>query len=410
MTEARNSRSRLLDKKKTVIILQWLVVIMSSYQLLFSKGGVSEDPLAHGLVMILLISALVSYRLPEAFFHHQFFDTMLLTFDTLLISTAMYINRDTTWDLFLFYFFILFIAAIGENMVRIVLGSVVLSLVYFGLLVQQGKDLSQTVPDLLVRVSFLFGASVLYGYLSENAKKERRRAETAEENERLKMDLVSTLAHDIKTPLGIIMGHAGMIEDKLTRRNEGREYLEPLQRIQEGGQRIVNLVTGFLTATKVESGKSEMGYMSVSVNSLLKDAIRQQQIDVEKKRLILELKLDDKLPEALGDESQLDRVFWNLIGNAVKFTPTGGKITVSSGADNGYVRVAIRDSGIGISQAELPLLFSQFRRLKGSEKIDGTGLGLFIVKTIIEAHKGTVQVESVEGQGSTFTVRVPTSS
>jgi two-component system sensor histidine kinase/response regulator len=128
---------------------------------------------------------------------------------------------------------------------------------------------------------------------------------------------------------------------------------------------------------------------------------------VHRKGLKLELNLDEELPEVQGDELQLDRVFWNLIGNAIKFTRNGGTITVSSMLDNGSVCVAVRDTGVGISQAELPLLFSQFRRLKGSERIEGTGLGLFIVKTIIEAHKGTVRAESDEGEGSTFMVHLP---
>ena len=137
--------------------------------------------------------------------------------------------------------------------------------------------------------------------------------------------------------------------------------------------------------------------------------VRQQQSDLQKKGLTLELQLDEKLPEVLADEAQLDRVFWNLIGNAIKFTPAGGKITATSRRDDGHVRVSIQDTGRGIPKEELPLLFSQFRRLKSSAGIEGTGLGLFIVKTIVEAHKGTVQAESEGGQGSTFIVRLPIS-
>ena len=145
----------------------------------------------------------------------------------------------------------------------------------------------------------------------------------------------------------------------------------------------------------------------MSINGLLRTVAGSQQSDLKKKELTLELRLDERLPEALGDEKQLERVFWNLIGNAVKFTPAGGKIVVSSNADDGHVRVSIRDTGRGIPRDELPLLFSQFRRLKSSAGIEGTGLGLFIVKTIVEAHKGTVQAESGDGQGSTFIVRLP---
>jgi len=402
MVASAGSRSPRLDKKHTVIILQWLIVIVTSYLMLFSEGQVSEDPIVYGLVVVLLISALVIYRLPVELFDHRYFDTALLLTDTMLISAAIYMNRTIPWDLFLIYFFILLLAAIGTNLLRIVIGSVVVSLLYLAVLVEKGAGIPQISTDLVIRIPFLFGVSVLYGYLSENANREKKRAELAEERERTKMDLVSSLAHDIKNPLGIIMGYAEMLIEFLEERKGEKEHLELLERIQTSGQRIVNLVTGFLDASKAEVGKLEIAHRPVAFNSLLKDVIRQQG-----KQLTLDLNLDEQLPEVMGDAAQLDRVFWNLIGNAIKFTPSGGKISVSCKREDGHVCVAVNDTGIGISQEELPLLFTQFKRLKGAAKIEGTGLGLFIVKTIIEAHKGSVQVESVDGQGSTFTVRIP---
>ena len=407
MASTAGFRSPRLDKKHTVIILQWLIVIVTSYLMLFSEGQVSEDPIVYGLVVVLLASALVLYRLPPELFDHRYFDTALLLADTILISAAIYMNRTIPWDLFLIYFFILLLAAIGTNLLRIVIGSVVVSLLYLAVLVEKGAGIPQISTDLVIRIPFLFGVSVLYGYLSENANRERKRAELAEERERTKMDLVSSLAHDIKNPLGIIMGYAEMLTEFLEERKGEKEHLELLERIQTSGQRIVNLVTGFLDASKAEVGKLEIAHRPVSFNALLKDVIRQQDTELQRKQLTLDLNLDDQLPEVMGDAAQLDRVFWNLIGNAIKFTPSGGKIGVSCKREDGHVCVAVQDTGIGISQEELPLLFTQFKRLKGAAKIEGTGLGLFIVKTIIEAHKGSVQVESVDGQGSTFTVRIP---
>lgn len=407
MVSPANFGSPQLDKKHTVTIIQWLIVIVTSYLMLFSEGQVSEDPIVYGLVVVLLASALVLYRLPTELFDHRYFDTALLIADTILISAAIYMNRTIPWDLFLIYFFILLLAAIGTNLLRIVIGSVVVSLLYLAVLVQKGAGIPQISTDLVIRIPFLFGVSVLYGYLSENANRERKRAELAEERERTKMDLVSSLAHDIKNPLGIIMGYAEMLIEFLEERKGEKEHIELLERIQTSGQRIVNLVTGFLDASKAEVGKLEIAHRPVSFNTLLKEVILQQDAELQRKQLTLDLNLDDQLPEVMGDAAQLDRVFWNLIGNAIKFTPSGGKISVSCKREDGHVSVAVKDTGIGISQEELPLIFTQFKRLKGAAKIEGTGLGLFIVKTIIEAHKGSVHVESVDGQGSTFTVRIP---
>lgn len=407
MAQSAPSKSPRLDKKHTVIILQWLIVIVTSYLMLFSEGQVSEDPIVYGLVVVLLTSALVPYRLPGETFDHHYFDTALLLTDTILISAAIYMNRTIPWDLFLIYFFILLLAAIGTSLLRIVVGSVLVSLIYLALLVQEGKGIPEISTDLVIRIPFLFGVSVLYGYLSENANREKRRAEIAEERERVKMDLVSSLAHDIKNPLGIVLGYAEMLIEILEEKKGDKEHLDLLERILTSGQRIVNLVTGFLDASKAEVGKLEIAHRPVSFNSLLKDVVRQQEPELQRKQLTVELNLDEQLPEIMGDAAQLDRVFWNLIGNAIKFTPTGGKVSVSCKREDGHISVAVQDTGIGIPQEELPLLFTQFKRLKGAARIEGTGLGLFIVKTIIEAHKGSVRVESVNGQGSTFTVRIP---
>jgi len=402
--------SATVDKKRTILILQWLVTIVTSYLILFGKGEISADPLVHGLVVTFFLTVFALYRLPEEKFYHPYFDAVVLIVDTLFLSGSIALNRDVSWDLFLFYFFVLFLAAVGGSMLRIVFGSVIINLIYIGLFIQQGKSLSQIAPDLFVRVPFLFGASILYGYLAESANKEKQRAEMAEHREHLKMSLVSTLAHDIKNPLGIIMGYAETMKMRFVDRPEGKEEADILDRIQENARRIVKLVTGFLEASKAESGKLEMVWQPVAVNSLLEEVARQQQSDLQRKGLKLELKLDAKLPEVPGDETQLDRVFWNLIGNAVKFTPAGGKITISSRRDDGYICVDVEDTGMGIPPNELPLLFTQFQRLKGSSNMEGTGLGLFIVKTIVEAHKGTVRVESENGRGATFTVRLPSRS
>jgi signal transduction histidine kinase len=394
-------------KKRTVTVLQWLIVIVTCYLMLFSRGQLSEDPRVHALSAVFLITGIMLHFLPEALFQRPFFDPALLVIDTALISGAIYLNRDASWDLFLFYFFVLYLAAIGESMLKIVVGSVIISIVYVGLLLQQGKHLTELGSDLFLRIPFLFGVSILYGYLLESANREKKRAETAEQREHLKMNLVSALAHDMKTPLGVIIGYADTVLGRLAGRSDDKPGIEALQRIQENARRIVNLVTGFLEASKAEAGKLDVVRRPVSLNRLIRDAAQQLQTDLEKKGLGLELDMDETLPDIPADQTQMERVFWNLISNAIKFTPSGGKIFIGSRRDNRYVYVSVRDTGIGITQEDLPLLFSQFRRLKGSGKIEGTGLGLFIVKTIVEAHKGTVHVESVEGQGSTFTVHLP---
>jgi signal transduction histidine kinase len=397
------------EKKHTVITLQWLVVIVSSCLMLFGTGTLAQDSRIHFAILVFLSSALALYALPRHTFEWRFFDAILILADTLLISAAIYLRKDAQWDLFLLFFLMLFLAAVSETLVRIVIGSVVINLMYVGFLLLQDGGV-RLEPEVFIRLPFLFGVSILYGYLLENVKKEKVRAERIEQREQLRMDLVSALAHDIKNPLGVIMGYAEILAARFSDNAKEAEILEPLDRIQDNAQRIVRLVTGFLDASKYEAGKNDIVQAPVQLNKMIREVAQQQMIDVTRKTLDLVLDLGERLPDVMGNESQLDRVLWNLMGNAVKFTPSGGKITVKSTCDNNQASVAFTDTGIGMVQEELPILFSQFRRLKGSAKIEGTGLGLFIVKTLVEAHKGTVEASSVEGRGSTFTIHLPIGS
>jgi signal transduction histidine kinase len=375
--------------------------------MLFGSGEIAQDPRIYASVAFLLTSALSLYWLPEEVFYHSRFDSFWLVLDTVLIAASIYMGKEEQWDFFLVFFLVLFLAAVGESLLRIVIGSVVINVAYIGFALLQGKQLRDMGPDIFIRIPFLFGVSILYGHLTESAKSAKMRAAILEEREHLKMDLVSALAHDIKNPLGVIMGYAETVAAWLEQREEGKENLEPLQRIQDNAQRIAKLVTGFLDASGLQTGKSDLVQHAVQLNLLIREVGTQHMGDLRKKDLDLVVDLDDSVPEIMGNEGQLDRVLWNLIGNAIKFTPRGGAVTISSRRDTSYVSVAVKDTGIGMAQDEIPLLFSQYRRLKGAQKIEGTGLGLFIVKTIVEAHKGTVQVESAPGQGSTFTIRLP---
>lgn len=235
---------------------------------------------------------------------------------------------------------------------------------------------------------------------------EKRKVEKAEEMDKLKRQLVAALAHDIKNPVGLIMGYAETLAMRMEGRPGAKKDLEFISYILESAQNIVKLVTGFLEASKIEAGY-DVVRKPLQVNRLVREVAQQYIIAMREKALAFKVDLDQKLPEIMGDAAQLERVLWNLVGNAVKFTPRGGKITVASKREENHVCIRIKDNGMGIPEDEIPLLFSEFRRSRISDKIEGTGLGLFIVKTIVEAHGGKVDVESKEGKGSTFIIRFP---
>ncbi len=401
--------SRHQDRKKVLINVHWLVVA-TSYFLLFNKGQVIQDPWVISLILVLLISSIALYPLPQWIFDHRLFALTLVVVDTILFAMSIGLTRESPGDLFIVFFFGLFIAATGDTLIKVIAGCLIIAIVPLIMNFLSGVTLSRWDSDLLLRLPFLFVVFILYGYLDDQARQEKIRAEKAEATERLKRQLVSALAHDIKNPLGIIMGYAESVTDHLEGKPEEGQTMEALQHIQGNAERIVKLVTGFLDASRAESGMMELVPKPVQLNVLLREVGQQQMGALRRKDISLKVVLDDHLPEIMGDAGQIDRVLWNLVGNAIKFTPNGGTITMTSRLENGTVCAGVEDTGMGIPQDEISLLFSEFRRLKGADRVEGSGLGLFIVKTLVQAHGGTVDVVSKEGKGSTFTIRFPARS
>jgi signal transduction histidine kinase len=401
-----NTEESLQARKNTLVSLQWVLVIVTSYFVLFTKGEVINDPRSYLLIVFGLAFMLVLYRLPVRVYEHKYFAPILVIMDTLFTTVAIGLNRENPWDLFIVFYFGLFIAAIGESLLQIVAGCFIITIVSVVLSTYQG-GISAVDPETLIRVPFIFGVSLLYGYLGIQVKKEKKRAERAEETQQLKRQLVSALAHDIKNPLGVIMFCADTVATRIERGQNGKKNSQALHAIQENVERIVKLVTGFLDASKAESGKMEMKQQPVNLTPLIQNLGQQQMEALRKKNISLNMDLHEHLPDIMGDEAQLERVLWNLVANAIKFTPSGGTISIGSRVDDGHVSISVNDTGMGIPEDALPQLFTEFRRLKGSETIEGTGLGLFIVKTIVEAHGGTVHAESKYGDGSKFIVRLP---
>ncbi len=396
--------------RKDITAVQWLVAIAVSYFVLTTNDLNLTEPLPALLILISLVSAVLLQRLPEALFEKRIVEPGLLLVDSLLIFSAITTSQQIPWDLLILFFFCVFLAAIGENLVQIGVGSVLLSLVFVMFVSPNAAEFSTVHPNFLFRVPFMFGISIFYGYLVSQIKKQKKRAERMEEASRLKRQLVCALAHDIKTPLNVIFGHAELLADPSGGYSTPAERKNSFNCIRDNIDRIVKLITDFLDVAKLETANPQDALHLVQLNDIVQDVVREQMIMAREKNLSLLLQLDAELEPVFGDPDQLQRALSNLVSNAIKFTPGGGRITLSSQMIEKKVVMRVSDTGIGIPTDEVPSLFSEFRRLKGAENIEGTGLGLFIVKTIVEAHGGSVSMESEMGRGTTFTIQLPPAS
>jgi signal transduction histidine kinase len=396
------------EDRNAIIAIQWLVAIGTSYLVFATHDWSLTDPLLALVILVCLVSASVLKRIPEETFKKRLIEPGLLVLDSILIVAAI-LSQETPWDLLLLFFFCVLIAAIGENLIQIAVGCVLLSLVFLVFVSPNAVDVLSINSNFLIRVPFMFGISIFYGHLASQVKREKRRVEKMEATMRLKRQFVSALAHDIKTPLNVILGHAELLAGDYDNQTNPTGKLSSITCIRKNIDGIVKLITDFLAVSKLETLKLDSAKNLVQMNAIAEDVVLGQMVTARDKNLNLTLDLDKKLKPMLGDNDQMQRALGNLVGNAIKFTPPGGSITVTSRMIKNGISIKVTDTGCGIPKEELAGLFSEFKRLKGTANIEGTGLGLFIVKTIVEAHNGTVAVESKESVGTTFTMLLPAS-
>ena len=226
---------------------------------------------------------------------------------------------------------------------------------------------------------------------------------------------MATVSHELRTPLTSVIGYSEMLLEGLAGplAAEQREYVTT---IMEKGESLLHLISGILDISKIEKGGiQELNRQVVRPESVL-DAITTVRPQAQKKDLTLDVVVAPDLPDIYVDTYKVRQVLLNLLSNAVKFTLQGGRITVSVDLESAdgpgtWVRYAVEDTGIGIPADKLDRVFDVFFQVDNSStrEYGGTGLGLSIVRSFVESHGGSVRVQSVPGQGSTFSFTMPTS-
>jgi two-component system, NtrC family, sensor histidine kinase KinB len=220
--------------------------------------------------------------------------------------------------------------------------------------------------------------------------------------EELKRGVISTVSHQLKSPLtSIRMAIHLLLEEKIGSLTP--KQTELLVAAREDSDRLHSILNNLLDISRIESGKVEMNFRKVSPHSMVFEALEPFQMDFKDRNVRLGMELQDDLPEVWADTARMNHVFANLLSNALRYTPPGGKVIVLGKVDEERVQFSVSDSGKGVPSQYLARIFEQFFRVPDQGAETGAGLGLAIVKEIVEAHGGTVKVESRLGEGSTFT-------
>lgn len=245
------------------------------------------------------------------------------------------------------------------------------------------------------------GRAVLHARLFE---REHQLVGELRQLDRYKTEMISTLAHELKNPLTAIIGHLELLETE-----DGRVTDRSLAAIERGAHRLSDLVEDLLLLSKVGDPHRPFVPVTVDLAGVVRSSAEMLEAAAARHQVRVELVGTTAEVPVHGDAAELDRVVTNLIGNAVKFSPAGSTVTCTVAHDDGRTVLRCADRGMGISAADQEQLFTEFFRSTNPEAlgIPGTGLGLTIVKRIVERHRGRIEVDSALGRGTTFTITLP---
>jgi CheY-like chemotaxis protein len=231
--------------------------------------------------------------------------------------------------------------------------------------------------------------------------------EEARDANRVKDDFLAVLSHELRTPLNAIVGYSRLMRGEMLAPDQVGRAVETLER---NARWLTQIVDDVLDVSRIVSGKIRLDVQAVELASVVDNAVATVQPAADAKSVRIQSLIDPRVGPVSGDPDRLQQVMWNLVSNAVKFTPKGGRVQVRLERVNSHVEVVVSDTGIGISKDFLPLVFDRFRQADSgsTRRTGGLGLGLSIVRHLTEMHGGSVHAASDgENQGATFTVRLP---
>ncbi|MFZ1037532.1 MAG: hybrid sensor histidine kinase/response regulator [Smithella sp.] len=228
-----------------------------------------------------------------------------------------------------------------------------------------------------------------------------------EEKDQMEKNFITFVSHEMRSPLVVIRQYIEALNE-IARDSFDKEVREIIERCRKRIQSLEEMVEHWLDISRIENGTLAQQKVSLRLSSIIARSVKEITPICRKRGISLARNIPQKLPDIIGDEESLVRVFTNIIGNATKYTPEGGKIIITVKNDEYYTTTSISDTGIGIPQDKLPFVFEPFFRCGGQdEKTRGSGLGLTFCKKIMESHNGGIEVSSRVGEGTTFVLTFP---
>jgi signal transduction histidine kinase len=265
-------------------------------------------------------------------------------------------------------------------------------------------EFDSSVIDLLRTFATQSALAIQNARLFREIEDKSRQLESAS---RHKSEFLANMSHELRTPLNAIIGFSEVLSERMFGEINDKQA-EYVGDILQSGQHLLSLINDILDLSKIEAGRMELALSDLDLPSIIENTLILVRERAVRRGITLGRTVDDRLGTIRADERKVKQVLLNLLSNALKFTPEGGKIDVRAAVSDGVAEISVTDTGVGIAPEEQDAVFEEFRQVgTASKKIEGTGLGLAISRKFIELHGGRIWVTSQVGSGSTFAFTLP---
>lgn len=385
------------------VLLRYVLIIAVSYLVIGQGVSAPVSPQAAILVALALASNVMlgSFR-PKRLSAVQITGIVVL-FDTIGLSISLALIGHVSTEFFFLYFFVLFFAALSESLVLMLLGVLAASGAYLWVLAQLRPG-SVWTQEHLLQITCLFSAALFYGVLVNRTRQRRHEAELMETADRERTQLLATLAHDIGGPAHVISLGIETLEERFEHTAPDSDVSSLFASIGRNSGYLMQLASRFIEYSRLRSGRCELNPAEIPVGAVIERVAAQHEMEARTRGVDLTLTIAP-MPTVMLDELALTRTLNNLVDNALRYSRRGSTVTLDAAINGDEIVIAVGDSGPGMAPTQCADVGKPF--VTTSQASGGSGLGLFIARTLVEAQGGSLTTESKKGEGTRFTVRLP---
>ncbi|HJX09514.1 MAG TPA: HAMP domain-containing sensor histidine kinase [Candidatus Binatia bacterium] len=380
-------------------------MLICSYLLLFPLGEYLSAIILNTFVVLFVVSNVAINFLDDSWFTSWSFYYPLVIADTIVLTLSLMINGTADTEFYLIFFLVIISSCIVDDAKLPAAVAILATIIYATLLFISPQAMQ---PAEFLRLPFLFVVSLFYGYFTQFIRMEKAHREQAEFTSRARKEALDIVSHELRTPLNLIGGYAGVLKDGTLGEVNAKQE-EALGKILRQSDNLLSTVNSVLDMARIEDGELTVVQEEIRLPDFFQ-GLRLYYDASLGKPVSMRWLIPSELPTIRSDRAKLMIVLQNLINNAIKFTEHGQiEVSARHSGDKMSVEIEVKDSGIGIPQEALPVIFEKFRQADNSStrNYGGVGLGLHIVKAFTEALGGSVAVASQPGKGSTFTLSLP---